>query len=79
MALYQITVQTIRKQPDGWTSSTGCPTFFLDGDVQGIRDCTHAAWIALKVLDPHGVARESGVTFHVHVCTADGQSAHVDT
>lgn len=34
-----------------WHSTEQLPTFYLDADVQGIVDETHAARIALKLLD----------------------------
>ena len=46
---YRITAQVVRTR-EGWTSSVGVPTFFLDADVQGIVHAAHAAQIARRML-----------------------------
>lgn len=61
--LYAVNVQVVTEE-DGWTSSIGIPTFFLDIDVQGIVCDEHAESIARKIVDPLGVAKE------VHVSVA---------
>jgi hypothetical protein len=39
----------------GWGTATSVPTFFLDPNIQAIRDGNHACEIARKIIDPLGV------------------------
>lgn len=61
--LYAVNAQVVTEE-DGWRSSIGVPTFFLDIDVQGIVNDDHAEKIARKVVDPLGTAKE------VHISVA---------
>ena len=47
--MYAITAQRITTR-DGWRSSIGVPTFFLDSMVQGLIDVHHAARFASRML-----------------------------
>lgn len=60
---YAVNAQVVTEE-DGWTSSIGVPTFYLDVDVQGIVSDDHAERIARRVVDPLGLAKE------VHVSVA---------
>jgi hypothetical protein len=77
--LYQIIAQLVHNRPDGTSTSTGAPTFYLRDDVQGIVSCEHAARIALSILDPFEIAAATGIEFHIHVCDERDNSAHLDS
>lgn len=49
MDLWIVTVQK-HEQNGEWRSSFGLPTFFLDGDVQGITGEEHAEAIARRIV-----------------------------
>src|ERR1700729_3989592 len=46
---------TIRTHVAGFDGNVSVPTFYLDGDVQGITSAEHAAGIARGVLNPAGL------------------------
>lgn len=52
--LYAISAAITETRDDNWTSSRQVPTFFLDGDVQGITSEDHAERIAKTIVDPFG-------------------------
>jgi hypothetical protein len=51
MALYQIQAVAVNSR-DTYDCAAQLPTFFLDGDVQGITSAQHATRVAAKVIDP---------------------------
>lgn len=57
---YIITAQIVRKTENG-TISKQVPTFYLNGDIQGITNLDTAEKVAKDVIDPFG-------EHEVHVC-----------
>jgi hypothetical protein len=57
--MYAITAQVETYDTDAnaitWRGSRQLPTFYLDENVQGIRDERHATRIARQILDPFRV------------------------
>lgn len=49
MKMYGVIVSSERTLPNGYQRVTHSPTFFLDGDVQGIVSADNAARIALRM------------------------------
>ncbi len=43
---------TVSTVIDGWTRTQSIPTFYLDKNVQGIVNKTHAEAIALTIINP---------------------------
>ncbi len=62
---YQITATVTKKTADG-TTSIQVPTFFLNGNVQGIVGIDHAEQIAKEVINP---TKDDSVTVNAYVCT----------
>jgi len=56
---WQIDGTTVEKTADGDTTRQ-IPTFFLNGNIQGITDAEHAAKVAGDVVNPTG-------TLEVHI------------
>lgn len=48
--LYSVVANLSVEREDGWTRTTGVPTFFLDSSVQGITNEAHAESIARDIL-----------------------------
>lgn len=59
MTTYAISAQvrTYKRERNAvvWSGSLTVPTFYLNGDVQGIRDEQHAVEIARTIIDPLSV------------------------
>lgn len=51
MSRYAITA-TASREGDWGTSTRQIPTFYLDGNVQGITSEEHAQRIAMEIIDP---------------------------
>ena len=52
MTIYRVSAQRITTNAEGWTGSEQIPTFFLDAEIQGIRDVEHATKIAESIIGP---------------------------
>lgn len=74
---------------DGWTSSTGVPTFYLDPDMQGILTAEHACRVAMKIINPFGLLKvyvsaialdvKTGLTVESEYAALGPQDADVPT
>lgn len=68
---YAVTVTVGHRTADGCEGRRSLPTFFLDGDIQGIVSEAHAARIARDVVSGDGLFDSDRVTFHVHAYAVD--------
>ena len=59
--MYQIQGQIVYQDGE-WEGSVGIPTFFLDEDIQGIVNVSHALEIAANVVDPLRKSKEIHLT-----------------
>lgn len=57
-----------------FSGSRGCPTFYLDSDVQGIMNAEHAANIASDVVNPLGLIPADDL--HVSACVVNDFRSH---
>jgi hypothetical protein len=61
--MYAITAQVLTSETDRhgivWRGSRQIPTFYLDENVQGITDESHAVKIARAIIDPLGTLNVS--------------------
>ena len=59
--MWRIQAQVVTEE-NGWTSSTGIPTFCLETSLLGLVNEAHVIEIAKRVIDPLGVAKEIHVS-----------------
>jgi hypothetical protein len=52
--MWRVTVHVSWKTADGWDTSDGVPTFYLNEDELGIVSADHAERIAVKIVNPKG-------------------------
>jgi hypothetical protein len=57
-----------------YSGSKGCPTFYLDSDVQGILSESHAANVASDVVNPLGLIPADDI--HVYAVVVNDFRSH---
>lgn len=63
--MYAITAQIEHTTADGWTGSTGVPTFYLDERVQGILNSEDAINVAREILNAREREEMFGQRVHI--------------
>ena len=65
MNTYAVQAAVSYTDNEGWRGTYATPTFYLDGNVQGIVNEAHAERVALDVIDPTRALRKSGATITI--------------